>query len=201
MKLASLALVVFACSIAQGVSQTTPMRHTTRISILLTAVCIASTSANAQKSLSAEDSAGIALLIADHVAPSLRSANGADSTNAVCVRIEVANGIMTRVLDSALRATTGGSLLAPVSFSPLRTVAIDNFTASGDSVWVTWRTSGGGLRKGEMAWAHLVRWRLVRRDSTWTIVQPVRGTMADGFIPADLPKPPNAPGCLAKPAG
>lgn len=177
------------------------MRHTTRISILSLAGCLASTSARAQRPLSAEDSAGIALLIADRAAPSLRSANGADSTNAVCVRIEVANGIMKRVLDSALRATTGGSLVAPMSITPLRTVAIENFTVRGDSAWVTWRTSGGGLKKGEMAWTHQVQWRLVRRDSTWTVAEPVRGTFGDGYIQADLPKPPNAPGCLAKPAG
>jgi hypothetical protein len=151
----------------------------------------------AQGPLSAKDSAGIALLVADRAAPSLRSANGADSTNAVCVRIEVANGIMKRVLDSALRAATGGSLVAPMSTTPLRTVAIDNVKVKGDSAWVSWRTSGGGLKKGEMAWTHQVHWMLIRRQSTWTVTDPVRGTVGDGYIQTDLTKPPNPPNCLA----
>ena len=155
----------------------------------------------AQRPLSAKDSAAIALLIADRVAPSLRSANGADSTNSVCVRIEGAHGIMLRVLDNALRATTGGALVAPISISPLRTVSIDDFIAKADSAWITWRTSGGGLKKGEMAWGHQSQLRLVRRHSVWTAGESGRVTMGDGYIQADLPKQAHAQGCLAKPAG
>ena len=177
------------------------MRSATLISILLIASCIPSRSAGSQVPLSARDSAAIALLIADRVAPRLRSANGADSTNAVCVRIEAVKGIMMHVLDSALRAATGGSILAPVSLGQLRKIAIDSLVARGDSAWVTWQTSGGGLKKGEMAWGHQTHWRLVRRDSIWSVAEPVGGIMGDGYIRADLPNPPNAPKCLANPAG
>ena len=108
---------------------------------------------------------------------------------------------MLRVLDSALRATTGGTLVAPISISPLRTVSIDDVIAKGDSAWVTWRTGGGGLKKGEMAWSHQSQLLLVRRHSVWTGGESGRVTMGDGYIQADLPKPPDAPGCLVKPAG
>lgn len=179
------------------------MRKATRISVLILAVCVASTSAAGQAALSASDSASIALMIAERVAPDLRSMSGADSTNAVCVRIEgvIGSGIFLKTLDSALRATTGGALLAPIGNVPLRTIVIDSLSGSGDSAWVNWRTSGGGLSRGGMAWGHYEYWRLVRRGPAWTIVQPVRGLMADGYIQADLPKPPNAPACLPKPAG
>jgi len=177
------------------------MRNARLICLLLLASCFPSISSKPRLPLSTRDSAAVALLIADRVAPTLRSVSGADSTNAVCVRLEDVRGIMMHVLDSALRATTGGSLLAPVSISPLRAIAIDSFAVRGDSAWVTWQTSGGGLKKGEMAWGHETRWRLVRRDSKWTIVEPVRGTIGDGYIRADLPKPPNAPDCLSNSAG
>jgi hypothetical protein len=108
---------------------------------------------------------------------------------------------MMHVLDSALRSATGGSVLAPVSISPLRAIAIDSIVGKGDSAWFTWETRGGGLKKGEMAWGHQTRWGLVRRDRAWAVAQPVRGTIGDGYIRVDLPKPPNAPECLASPAG
>lgn len=178
------------------------MRKATKVSILLLLGCAAS-SARAQVELSTGDSASIALLIAESVAPSLRAVNGADSTNAVCVKIEgtIGHGTLLRVLDSALRSTTGGSLVAPMSISPLRGVFIDTITGAGDSALVNWRTTGGGLAKGEMTWGHSVEWRLVRRGSTWTVVGPFRGLFGDGYIRNDLPKPPNAPRCLAEPAG
>ena len=179
------------------------MRKATQVSVLMLAICVASTSAAGQAALSASDSASIALMIAERVAPGLRSISSADSTNAVCVRIEgaIGSGIFVKTLDSALRATTVGALLAPMSNVPLRAIVIDSLTGSGDSAWVNWRTSGGGLSRGEMAWGHHEYWRLVRRGSTWNIVQPVRGLVGDGYIRADLPKPPNAPACLPKPAG
>ena len=176
------------------------MRSAKTICILLLASCMPPTAARGRASLSARDSAAIALLIADRIAPSLRSANGADSTNAVCVGLE-AHGIMMHVLDSALRVATGGAIVAPVSISPLRTIAIDSLIASSDSVWLTWRTSGGGLRKGEMAWGHHTQLRLVRRHQKWTDGESGRGTIGDGYIRADLPKPPNPPDCLPTPAG
>jgi len=178
------------------------MRKATTISILLVLSCAAS-SARAQSALSTDDSATIALLIAKRVAPELRSVNGADSTNAVCVKVEAKSngGTFLRVLDSALRSTTGGPVLAPMSISPLRGVVIDTFTGAGDSARVNWRTTGGGLAKGEMAWGHSEEWRLARRDSTWTIIKPVRGIIGDGYFREDLPKPPNAPQCLAEPSG
>ncbi|HKY97734.1 MAG TPA: nuclear transport factor 2 family protein [Gemmatimonadaceae bacterium] len=172
------------------------MRKPILVAILLLPGCIAS-SARAQVALSASDSASIALLIAKRVGPDLRSVNGADSTNAVCVNVEARNGHGTflRVLDSALRATTGGAVVAPMSISPLRGIVIDTLTGASDGALVKWRTTGGGLAKGEMAWGHHEEWRLTRRDSTWTIVSPNRVLMGDGYIRNDLPKPPDAPGC------
>jgi hypothetical protein len=106
-----------------------------------------------------------------------------------------------KTLDSALRATTGGVLLAPMRSVPMRAIVIDSLTGRGDSAWVNWQTRGGGLLRGEMAWGHHEYLQLVRRGSAWNIVQPGRGLMGDGYIRADLPKPPNAPACLGKPAG
>lgn len=165
--------------------------------------CVASTSAAGQVGLSASDSASIALLIAKRLAPDLRSISGADSTNAVCVRIEggIGSGTFMHTLDSALQATTGGAVVAPMSISPLRAIVIDSLTGAGDSAWVNLRTSGGGLARGEMAWTHHEQWRLVRRGSAWTVAGPGRGLIGDGYIRADLPKPPNAPTCLTKAAG
>jgi hypothetical protein len=179
------------------------MRTAAQVSILLLSGCLASTSARGQAALSTRDSASIALLIANRITPQLRSVSGADSTNAVCVSVGGGSGSGTfmRVLDSALRSTTGGAVVAPISISPLRGVFIDSFTAAGDSAWVNWRTTGGGLARGEMAWTHGAQWRLIRRDSTWTVVNPVRGIIGDGYIRADLPKPPNPPACLARRLG
>ncbi len=177
------------------------MRKATQALILLLLSCAAS-SARAQLRLSTGDSASIALLIAESVAPSLRAVNGADSTNAVCSRSKGESATERFCVSStALRSTTGGSLLAPLSISPLRGVVIETFAGAGDSARVNWRTTGGGLAKGEMAWAHQQEWRLVRRGSTWTVVGPFRGLFGDGYIRNDLPKPPNAPPCLAEPAG
>ena len=178
------------------------MRKATRVSILMLASCIAATSAAAQAPLSASDSASIALMIAERVAPELRSIGGADSTNAVCVRIEGSKGLESflRTIDSALRAVTGGAIVAPMSISPMRAIVIDSLTGRGDSAWVRWRTKGGGLTKGEMAWGHHEQWRFVRRDSIWT-GNPVRGVIGDGYIRADMPKPPDPPACLSMPAG
>ena len=149
MKLASLAFCLIRLQLSYSVSQTTPMRKARRVSILMLASCIAATSAAAQAPLSASDSASIALMIAERVAPELRSIGGADSTNAVCVRIEgaVGSGIFMKTLDSALRATTGGALLAPVSNVPMRAIVIDSLTGSGDSAGGKGRNIGGGLAK------------------------------------------------------
>jgi hypothetical protein len=178
------------------------MNKAIALSIVLLALSVVPTSARGQRGLSAQDSTDIALIIADRVAPMLRSINGADSTNAVCVRIEAGSSAQSLIqtVDSALRAKTGGALVAPVSISPLRAIVIDSVAGTGDIARVRWRTKGGDLVRGGMAWTHSFQWLLVRHDSAWT-VESFGGIIGDGYIRADLPKPPIVPECLPRSAG
>src|SRR4051794_32970194 len=83
------------------------------------------------QALTTRDSAEIGGQIALHVAGYLRSNEGADSSNAVCVKLESdVGGAFLHSLDSSLHVTIGGALVAPLKISPLRSVKVVALTRS-----------------------------------------------------------------------
>jgi hypothetical protein len=148
------------------------------------------------QALTALDSSQIGAQIASYFAPHLRWSRGADSTNAVCVKlVSSVRGAFLRSLDNSLRATTGGALVAPLRSSPLRSVEVTHLVRSRDTVFVTVRTSSGGLRVGEMQSGTEARVPVVRTRSIWSRFNEGGVLAGDGYVHKDKPVPPSPPKC------
>lgn len=142
------------------------------------------------------DSSQIGGQIASYFAPLLRPDRGADSTNAVCVKL-VSNvrGAFLRSLDSSLHLATGGVLVAPRRLMPLRSVEVTDLVRSRDTVFVGVRTSSGGLRAGESQSGTLTKVPVVRTHSTWSRSKVDSVLVGDGYVHENKPVPPSPPKC------
>jgi hypothetical protein len=148
------------------------------------------------QALTARDSSQIGEEIASYFAPQLRPSRGADSTNAVCVKlVSSVRGAFLRSLDSSLRHTTGGALVAPRRASPLRSVEVTHLVRSRDTVFVTVRTSSGGLRAGESESGTQTKAPVVRTHSTWSRSNVGVVLAGDGYVHENKPVPPSPPKC------
>jgi hypothetical protein len=148
------------------------------------------------QALTTRDSSQIGGQIASYFAPQLRSSRGADSTNAVCVKlVSSVRGAFLRSLDSSLRLATRGILVAPVTSIPLRVVEVVGLDRSRDTVFVAVRTSSGGLRAGEWASGTQGKVPVVRTDSTWSRSDVGIVLVGDGYVRKDKPVPPLPPKC------
>ena len=149
------------------------------------------------QALTTRDSGEIGGQIALHVAEYLRSNRGADSSNAVCVKLESdVDGAFLRSLDSSLHVRTGGALVAPLKVPPLRSVKVVALTRSRDTVFATVVTSSGGLRAGEMESGVVAKVPVVRSRDGWLRHNIKRLLVGDGYVRVDKPSPPVPPKCL-----
>jgi len=149
------------------------------------------------QALSTRDSAEIGGQIALHIAKYLRANQGADSSNAVCVKLESdVGGAFLHSLDSSLHVATGGALVAPLKLSPLRSVKLVALTRSGDTAFATVVTSSGGLRAGEMESGAVGRVPVVRTSNGWLRQDIIRALVGDGYIRADKSSPLSPPKCV-----
>ncbi len=148
------------------------------------------------QALTAHDSSEIGGQVASYFAPHLRPSKGADSTNAVCVKL-VSNvrGAFLRSLDASLHRVTGGALVAPLRRDPLRSVEVTGLHRSRDTVFVGVRTSSGGLRAGEMQSGTDTKVPVVRTHSTWSRANVGAVLAGDGYVHEDKPVPPSPPKC------
>jgi hypothetical protein len=148
------------------------------------------------QALTTLDSSQIGGQIASYFALQLRPSRGADSTNAVCVKLSSdVRGAFLRSLDSSLPLATGGVLVAPLRPIPLRSVEVIHLDRSGDTVFVTVRTSSGGLRAGEWESGTRTKVPVVRTDSTWSRSNVGRVLVGDGYVHTDKLVPPSPPKC------
>jgi hypothetical protein len=142
------------------------------------------------------DSSQIGGQIASYFAPFLTQNKGADSTNAVCIElVSKVRGAFLRSLDSSLRHTTGGALVAPLRLSPLRSVEVTSLHRSRDTVFVSVSTSSGGLRAGEMQSGIDTKVPVVRIHSVWSRSNEGVVMVGDGYIRKNKPVPPSPPKC------
>jgi hypothetical protein len=163
----------------------------------LFAASLLSPMATAGQQLTRRDSAAIGEQIAMHIAPSLRPSNGADSSNAVCVKlVSDVGGAFLRSLDSSLYAGTGGALVAPLKGDVLRSVRVTALKRSRDTVFATVQTSSGGLRRGETQSGTVTRVPVVLSRSRWQLRKVNLVMVGDGYVHADRPVPPVPPKCL-----
>jgi len=148
------------------------------------------------QALTALDSSQIGGQIASYFAPQLRPSKGADSTNAVCVKL-VSNvrGAFLRSLDSSLHRITGGAFVAPLRGSPLRSVEVTGLHRSRDTVFVSVSTSSGGLRAGEMQSGTEAKVPVVRTHSAWSRSNEGAVLVGDGYVRKNKPIPPSPPKC------
>jgi len=148
------------------------------------------------QALTTLDSSQIGGQIASYFALQLRPSRGADSTNAVCVKLSSnVRGAFLHSLDSSLRLATGGVLVAPLRPIPLRSVEVIHHTRSRDTVFVTVRTSSGGLRAGEWESGTRTKVPVVRTDSSWSRSNVGRVLVGDGYVHKDKLLPPSPPKC------
>ena len=165
------------------------------ISLLLT-LAVFSPRIVCGQALTALDSSQIGAQIASYFAPHLRWSKGADSTNAVCVKlVSSVRGAFLRSLDASLHGTTGGALVAPLRTIPLRSVEVTHLVRSRDTVFVTVRTSSGGLRVGEMQSGTQTRIPVVRTHSIWSRFNEGVVLAGDGYVHKNKPVPPSPPKC------
>ncbi len=149
------------------------------------------------QALTTRDSAEIGGQIALHIAGYLRSNKGADSSNAVCVKLESdVGGAFLQSLDSSLHVTTGGALVAPLKVGPLRSVKVIALNRSRDTVFATVLTSSGGLRAGEWESGVEAKVPIVRTPDGWLRHSINRALVGDGYVHVDKPSPPLPPKCL-----
>ena len=147
--------------------------------------------------LTTRDSTEIGGQIALHIAAYLRANKGADSSNAVCVKLESdVGGAFLHSLDSSLNVTIGGALVAPLKVPPLRSVKVVALTRSRDTVFATVVTSSGGLLAGEMESGVVGKVPVVRTRDGWLRHNINRALVGDGYIRVDKPSPPVPPKCL-----
>jgi hypothetical protein len=148
------------------------------------------------QALTSLDSSRIGEQIASYFAPHLRPSRGADSTNAVCVKL-VSNvrGSFLRSLDASLHRVTGGPLVAPLRRDPLRSVEVTGLHRSRDTVFVDVRTSSGGLRAGESQSGTETRVPVVRTHSAWSRSNVGVVLAGDGYVHENKPVPPSPPRC------
>ena len=150
----------------------------------------------AGQALTTLDSSQIGGQIASYFALQLRPIRGADSTNAVCVKLSSnVRGAFLHSLDSSLRLATGGGLVAPLRPIPLRSVEVIDLDRSRDIVFVTVRTSSGGLRAGEWDSGTRTKVPVVRTDSGWSRSNVGRVMVGDGYVHKDKLVPPSPPKC------
>ena len=148
------------------------------------------------QALTMRDSSQIGGQVASYFGPQLRPSRGADSTNAVCVKlVSKVRGAFQRSLDSSMRLTTGGALVAPRSASPLRSIEVTNMVRSRDTVFVGVRTSSGGLRAGETQSGAQTKVPVVRTHSIWSRSNVDKVYVGDGYVHEDKPVPPSPPKC------
>lgn len=148
------------------------------------------------QALTTRDSSQIGGQIASYFAPQLRSSRGADSTNAVCVKlVSSVRGAFLHSLDSSLRLATGGVLVALVTSIPLRVVEVVALHRTRDTVFVTVRTSSGGLRAGEWNSGTRAKVPIVRTGSTWSRSDVGIVMVGDGYVHKDKPVLPLPPKC------
>jgi hypothetical protein len=163
---------------------------------LLLAVVFSSPGSVRAQALTAHDSSQIGAEVASYFAPYLRANRGADSTNAVCVKlVSTVRGAFLRSLESALHRATGGALVAPLRASPLRSVEVTRLVRFRDTVFVTVRTSSGGLRVGEMQSGTETKIPVVRTHSIWSRFKEGVVLAGDGYVHKTKPVPPSPPQC------
>jgi hypothetical protein len=148
------------------------------------------------QALTSLDSSQIGAQVASYFTPLLRPSKGADSTNAVCVKV-VSNvrGAFLRSLDSSLHLATGGVLVAPRRAMALRSVEVTGLVRSRDTVFVGVRTSSGGLRVGEMQSGTQTKVPVIRTHSMWSRSKVDNVYVGDGYIHENKPVPPSPPKC------
>jgi hypothetical protein len=164
--------------------------------LLLLAVVVFSPSSGGGQALTAQDSSQIGIQAASYFAPYLRPSKGADSTNAVCVKlVSSVRGAFLRSLDTSLHSATGGAIVAPLRLSPMRSVEVTGLHRSRDTVFVSVSTSSGGLRAGEMQSGTDTKVPVVRTHSTWSRSKVGVVLVGDGYIRKNKPVPPSPPKC------
>ncbi len=146
--------------------------------------------------LTRRDSSQIGGQIALYFAPHLRASRGADSTNAVCVRlVSRVRGAFQHSLDSSLRRATGGALVAPRRSMPLRSIEVIKVDRFRDTVFVSATTSSGGLRVGESQSGTSAKIPVVRAGSIWSLSKVGIVSVGDGYIRRNKRVPPSPPKC------
>jgi hypothetical protein len=170
--------------------------ETMRPILLLVTIALSSPDSVGGQALTAQDSSQIGSQVASYFAPYLRASKGADSTNAVCVKlVSSVRGAFLRSLDSSLHRATGGPLVAPLRLSPMRSVKVTGLHRSRDTVFVSVSTSSGGLRAGEMHSGIDTKVPVVRTHSTWSRSKVGVVLVGDGYIRKNKPVPPSPPEC------
>ena len=170
-----------------------------RMRLLHALVCssLLSPAVTGGQALTTRDSAEIGGQVALHIAGYLRSNEGADSSNAVCVKLESdVGGAFLHSLDSSLHVTMGGALVAPLKVATLRSVKVIALNRSRDTVFATIHTSSGGLRTGEFESGVVAKVPVVRTPGGWVRHSIIRAFFGDGYVRADKPLPPVPPKCL-----
>jgi hypothetical protein len=148
------------------------------------------------QALTPRDSAQIGGQVASYFATQLRPSRGADSSNAVCVKlISNVRGAFLHSLDSSLHHATGGVLVAPRRPLALRSVEVTGLHRSRDTVFVGVLTSSGGLRAGESDAGTRAKLRVVRTGSAWSHFNVGVVMVGDGYVRKNKPVPPLPPKC------
>jgi hypothetical protein len=144
--------------------------------------------AEAQSRLTGRDSSQLAIQVASDLRAKLRSNAGATPANSVCVAFtSQVGGAFRRTLDSALYAFSGGPLVAPVKIGPMRKIEIVRIEQFESRALVVYRTSGGGMRRGDRIWGNTMQEAFVRRGDGWSRSRLGSVVVSDGQLATDSP--------------